>query len=142
MYNSDSGSLYVMLYSQYITVDLPPVTVRCCHSIIDYIPSAVPFIPVMHLFHSWRPVFPTACHLFWSSLSPPTLWQTLVLHISMSDTAFCLLVYSFVLFFRFHIHEWNQRVFLLGKFKRNFLKVWGKKANQGQVPGLSYLFFV
>lgn len=85
----------------------------------------------MHLFHSWRPIFPTACHLFWSSLSPPSLWQTLVLRISMSDTAFCLLVYSFVLSFRFHIHEWNQRVFLLGKFKRYFLKVWRIKSKPG-----------
>ena len=73
----------------------PSVTVQCCYSIIDYIPHAVPFIPVTYSFHNWKPVSPTPLHLFCPSPHPcPSGNHSFVLCIYRLDSAFCFFVYS------------------------------------------------
>ena len=74
---SDSTSLHVMLCSRQVW--LPSVTMPRYDNIIDYIPYAVPCIPMTYSFHNGEPASPTLIHQFFPSLYPSPLWSALLL---------------------------------------------------------------
>lgn len=72
----------------------------------DYIPYAVPSIPVTHSFRNWGPVPPTPLHPFCPSSHP---WQPPRLFSILMDLfllSVCLFIHLFCLFafFRFYLY--------------------------------------
>ena len=50
--HNDSTSVYIMLCSP--QVQSPSVTIQSYYSVTDYIPYALPFIPMTYSFHNWK----------------------------------------------------------------------------------------
>ena len=87
------------------------VTIQSYYNIVDYIPHAVHFIPMTHLFYNWKFVPLNLPHLFHSSPHTPPLWQPPVCSLYLW-VCFCFVTFVHLFCFLDSVYKWNHTVFV------------------------------
>lgn len=101
---------------------LPSVTIQHCHSAIDNIPQAVPFIPVPISLHNWKLASPTPSSHFAHPLTPFPLATISLSSLEKESSFFLILCLECSLTFILFLHTSGCFLFRLQRSDCNSVK--------------------